>query len=182
MGTLPKTQKEAKEQGVVRYFTGKPCIHGHISPRFTTSRNCQECLRRRNRKRTKKDYWTDYGDEAYKEKKRQRSKEWYEQNKLYKNDYNAKRKEVLKRASVATEKGEIEIKKIQLRTRLLTLTTGIQHEVDHIIPLVHPEVSGLNTPANLQILTREQNKQKGTRFIAEEHEWKRPPKGPRGKS
>ena len=181
MEELPKTQKEALKRGATRYFTGKPCIYGHIAARFTKSRNCQECLRSRNRKRTKKDYWTDYGNDVYKEKKREYSREWYEQNKLQKNDSNAKRKKVLKRASVATEKGKVEIKKIQLRTQLFTLTTGIPHELDHIIPLMHPLVSGLHVPANLQILTREQNKAKGTRFVPEEHEWKRPPKGPRGK-
>lgn len=174
MEQLPKTHKEALEKGTVRYFTGRPCKHGHIAPRFTSSKNCEKCVQIRNRRRTRNNYWADYGDESYKEKKRQNTRKWHEQNKFQKVYNDRKRKEVLKRASVATEKGKTEIKKIQLRTKLLTLTTGIQHEVDHIIPLVHPDVTGLHVPANLQTLTSEQNKAKGARFVPEEHEWKKP--------
>jgi hypothetical protein len=37
-------------------------------------------------------------------------------------------------------------------------------EVDHIIPLKHAQVSGLHTPANLQILTRTENRRKGNKW------------------
>jgi len=36
------TRKEAKEQGLKRYFTGKPCKHGHVSERLTYG-GCIEC-------------------------------------------------------------------------------------------------------------------------------------------
>jgi hypothetical protein len=26
-----------------RYFTGKPCRHGHVAPRYTCNRVCLEC-------------------------------------------------------------------------------------------------------------------------------------------
>ena len=172
---LPKTRKQALEQGVTQYFTGKPCKFGHVAPRFTHNRNCKECVHRRNRKRTKNNYWTEYGDsDAYKEKKRAYAREWYEQNKDRKDNYSAKRREYVKRATVGSDEDQIKVKKIHLRARLLSLETGIPHEVDHIIPLIHPLVSGLHTSANLQILTREDNKAKGARFIPEEHEWKKP--------
>jgi|13_taG_2_1085334.scaffolds.fasta_scaffold03460_1 hypothetical protein len=45
------TRKEAKAAGLQRYFTGKPCKHGHVSGRLTSGGNCQECLDRR--------YWGD---------------------------------------------------------------------------------------------------------------------------
>jgi group I intron endonuclease len=32
---LPRTRQEAKDKGEKHYFTGQPCTHGHISPRFT---------------------------------------------------------------------------------------------------------------------------------------------------
>jgi 5-methylcytosine-specific restriction endonuclease McrA len=49
----------------------------------------------------------------------------------------------------------------------LTGATGIRHEVDHIIPLRHPRICGLHIPANLQILTSDQNKRKSNQFQAE---------------
>lgn len=42
----------------------------------------------------------------------------------------------------------------------LTKETGIQHEVDHIVPLCGVEVSGLHVPWNLQIITQEANRRK----------------------
>jgi len=35
--------KVAKREGAIRYSTGKPCKRGHISDRFTSSRQCVEC-------------------------------------------------------------------------------------------------------------------------------------------
>lgn len=37
------SRKEAIEKGLKRYFTGKPCIHGHIDQRFTASSACLTC-------------------------------------------------------------------------------------------------------------------------------------------
>ena len=38
---------EAKAKGLKRYFTGKPCKQGHISPKQVSNGNCSECLRER---------------------------------------------------------------------------------------------------------------------------------------
>ena len=40
---LPRTRAEAKALGSKRYFTGKPCKHGHLAERFTSSRGCVVC-------------------------------------------------------------------------------------------------------------------------------------------
>jgi hypothetical protein len=37
------TRKEAKEQGLELYFTGKPCKYGHISQRRVSDYQCLEC-------------------------------------------------------------------------------------------------------------------------------------------
>lgn len=37
------TLKEACEQGASRYFTGKACKRGHMSPRFVANQTCIEC-------------------------------------------------------------------------------------------------------------------------------------------
>ena len=37
------TRKEAQQQGLSHYFTGKPCKHGHIAKRYTSTKICFEC-------------------------------------------------------------------------------------------------------------------------------------------
>lgn len=35
----------AKATGAIKYFTGRPCVNGHVAPRYTQSGTCSECLR-----------------------------------------------------------------------------------------------------------------------------------------
>jgi hypothetical protein len=37
------TRKEAARQGLTRYYTGKPCSHGHDAERYTHITRCVEC-------------------------------------------------------------------------------------------------------------------------------------------
>ena len=46
----------------------------------------------------------------------------------------------------------------------LTEETGIQHEVDHIKPIAK---GGLHAPWNLQVLTMEENRSKGAKWLSE---------------
>jgi hypothetical protein len=39
----PITRKRAKARGRKHFFTGKPCIRGHIAKRFVSTKNCIEC-------------------------------------------------------------------------------------------------------------------------------------------
>jgi hypothetical protein len=47
------TRAEAKSQGLKRYFTGEPCIYGHISERYASAKQCVECST--NRGKSKKE-------------------------------------------------------------------------------------------------------------------------------
>ena len=42
------SRKEAKEQGLKRYFTGNPCKHGHIAERHVSYGDCRECTAKRS--------------------------------------------------------------------------------------------------------------------------------------
>lgn len=46
----------------------------------------------------------------------------------------------------------------------LSLITGIEHQVDHVIPLNGLSVCGLHVPWNLQVITREQNSRKSNQL------------------
>lgn len=51
--------------------------------------------------------------------------------------------------------------------RTLSLATGFEHHVDHIVPLKGRTVCGLHVLANLRVITAEQNKRKSNRLIEE---------------
>lgn len=62
------SQKEASNQGLLYYFTGKPCKHGHISYRMVKGGVCRECkniLGKKNRE-INKDYMKTYAKEWHK--------------------------------------------------------------------------------------------------------------------
>lgn len=38
-------REEARQRGLRRYFTGKPCNHGHLCERYVSNTHCVECKR-----------------------------------------------------------------------------------------------------------------------------------------
>lgn len=59
------------------------------------------------------------------------------------------------------------IKAIYREAARLSSETGVEHHVDHIIPLQGELVSGLHVESNLQILPWHENVTKGNRFEVE---------------
>lgn len=79
------TRKEAIEQGLTRYFDGKPCKKGHISEKHTTNYTCVICHKEKQKKlyeenpekyksARKLQYWTNP------EQSRKKSRDWREIN------------------------------------------------------------------------------------------------------
>lgn len=76
---------------------------------------------------------------------------------------NSKRASYITRMILSTPPwvSNVELQVIKLRMQWLTEATGIQHNIDHIVPLSHPLVCGLTVPWNLRIIPRAPNLSKG---------------------
>ena len=157
MKTCTKCQQQKSEtEFYVRSDTGK--LHSW----------CKSCKHqsgadwnRRNKQRH-----SELNAQWYEENKEQHlsnSKTWYENNKARKLMTVTARE---KRCIQATPSWVDKSKTLDFYTEAKRLTekTGIPHEVDHIIPLNGKNVSGLNVPNNLQILTREENRRKANKY------------------
>src|ERR1035437_8848022 len=97
-----------------------------------------------------------------KEKSDQNKRKWEKNNPGKMNAKTAKRRAAKLQATPKLTKAQHkEIQAFYIEAVRLTNTTGISHEVDHIIPLQGKTVSGLHVPWNLQILTASENASKG---------------------
>jgi hypothetical protein len=101
---------------------------------------------------------------AYNAEYRAKNKAWLL---AYYRDYNAMKKAVIRVATPAWA-DRAEIKRIYKEAVLLTLATGEQYHVDHIVPIISDRVCGLHVPANLRIITESENCQKGNRWWPED--------------
>lgn len=87
-----------------------------------------------------------------------------EQYKISKRKGYAKRRAVKKQAAVAWANQEA-ILQIYALAEQLTAETGIQHHVDHIVPLTSNLVCGLHWEGNLQVLTAAENMRKHNKLM-----------------
>lgn len=173
MGKLVISREEALKIGLSKYFTGKPCKYGHVDERYIGSRLCVACMALRNKKRDKENYrkyWESYCTEEVKNKRTEKARKRRELNPYKARKFRKLRKRRLAQATIQCEKDKIVVAEMYIKARRLTLETGIEHCVDHIIPLAHKDVCGLHTAANLQIMTSKDNRKKGTSFDPAEHE------------
>lgn len=59
---------------------------------------------------------------------------------------------------------KIEVRNIYVEAKTLTKITGVQHDVDHIIPLKGKNVCGLHVESNLRVITADENRRKHNQF------------------
>lgn len=103
-----------------------------------------------------------------KEKVLQSNRQWRKNNpdKARENDVRCRYRRYKARPAWLTVEQQKQINTIYKECRRMTIETGIQYHVDHIVPINGETVCGLHIPENLQILTASENCSKRNSFNA----------------
>lgn len=155
------SRKQAEAQGLKYYFTGDTCKNGHVDKRRVSNSTCVSCENIVTKKwqAANKEHKSEY-DKIYHPKY---FKKYYKTNKSAVLARSHKRRAAEIQATPMWYEHE-EIMNLYQECRDISVSTGIQHHVDHIIPLRGSNVCGLHCLANLQILTASDNLSKGNKL------------------
>lgn len=183
------SRADALRLGRKRYFTGEPCRSGHVAERQSSNGSCLVChaLRMRtggaNTRREAVRRWRENNPDFYRqfyansEAERARSKarrkpsaasardtaRWRSRNPEKARAVNANSNAIRRECCPPWADREA-IRAIYRECRRITRETGIEHHVDHIIPVRGRRVCGLHVPENLRIITAEENLRKSNRL------------------
>lgn len=168
-------RQEAIKQGLLRYFTGKPCLRGHMAERAVSHRGCLQChaddqfIRQaknpeHQRAIDKKSRENRPWNSLRHTKSHHSTEEW--KRKL---EYHSVKSHERRNYSIGTLSIDIRSKLFKLQNGLCNgcacdLVPGFH--LDHIVPLVR---GGLNVNSNVQLLCPTCNLSKGSKTM---QEWK----------
>lgn len=153
--------------GAKRYFTGQPCVRGHVAERFVSTKACTVCSASFVKDWTRKNIRRVVAKNraraaANPEKAKAWRRAWYVANQAKCFARNKLRKESLKqRTPPWADLDAIDAIYAEAKARRLA---GEDVCVDHIIPLNGKTVSGLHVADNLQIIDSRLNKAKSNHF------------------
>ena len=184
----PTTRSEAKKTGNKYYFTGQPCVRGHIALRKTKG-TCVECMKEdwaidnEKRKEKPKSEAAKAAGRRYYEKNMEMVKARSfarpaEEKRHHKLNYKQANPELYKaftsvrkrrhRAATPkwiTKEEKLAMRQLYLEAQRLTKMTGERYVVDHIVPLINDSVCGLHVPWNLRVMTQEENLKKSNKLL-----------------
>lgn len=132
-------RREAVAQGQTHYFTGIACRKGHVAPRYTKTATCVDCSREGVAT------WAA-GNPAARAQKRKAGK-------------------ASKLQRTPSWSNPEECARVYAEAAALTATTGIEHHVDHEIPLRGKLVSGLHVHQNLRVMVGAENLLKSNHYV-----------------
>lgn len=163
-------RQEAIAVSAPRYFTGKPCAHGHVAERYVASKTCVECgnaaanvAKAKNRQKyvTTSVAWGRANPAKLAEYQRRRNAKRPGQRNLWTANYRSAKE--FRQPSWLSAAQLAEMDSIYGYCSALR-QVGLDYHVDHIVPLRGQSVSGLHVPWNLQVLPGSENMSKGNTF------------------
>jgi 5-methylcytosine-specific restriction endonuclease McrA len=100
------------------------------------------------------------------ERHRENYSHWSKTNLDKKAAYSAKRRsaKLQRTPKWLTKEQLIEIETMYAKAKEMQTLTGVEHHVDHIVPLQGDNVSGLHVPWNLQVISAIENVKKGNKW------------------
>jgi hypothetical protein len=161
---------KAVEMNLARYFTGKPCKHGHISERYMKTRTCIQCsniegairiIKNKDAQLARQKKWRD----ANKDRIKESARAWL-QNNRHKHVANRKSREAAKIQRTPPWLNDGQKFEIECVYRYCSALRefGLDYHVDHIVPMRGENVSGLHAPWNLQVIKASENLSKNNRM------------------
>jgi 5-methylcytosine-specific restriction endonuclease McrA len=162
------TRQEAIEQGLVRYFTGKPCIHGHIDERLLSSGQCKECdrlkaVRYYSENAKKVLIRTRQHHSINRDEKNAKALQWAKENPNIRAHHRAARRAAMLQAIPKWADKDAILLKYKERNCMNKLT-GLPHHVDHIVPLQGKNICGLHVAENLRVILARDNLSKNNNW------------------
>ena len=139
------------KQGLMKYFTGKPCKRNHIAPRYVSDGSCIDCAALRC-----KIFQTENKD------KKSGYQERYRRKNLDKMAAKEARRRVSKFDATPRWLSKEQLDEIQ---SIYTFAQEMGYHVDHIVPLKNRNVCGMHVPWNLRAITPIENMSKHNKLI-----------------
>lgn len=158
-------RKEAILQGLVTYFTGKPCKYGHVANRRTVNGFCTACEKVKNNSEFRQEYMAEYASNN-KEKIKEIAARWVQNNKGKVNSFTAARHTAkMKRQPTWLSKEQKQyIRCLYQLSAMRSRESDIKWHVDHVVPLQGENVSGLHVPWNLKVIPAADNIKKTNKW------------------
>jgi 5-methylcytosine-specific restriction endonuclease McrA len=186
------TRQEAIQNGAHKYFTGEPCVHGHIAERYVVSRGCIECLKTKPGpatplvERRARHLALLAGETTYRgktcprghsslrstcdgqclqcKKEAQEARERTDKS-YFKSDHWRQKHKIVVKMRIAAQRAQTPKWASKAKIRQIYTNCPPGYHVDHIVPIKGKNVCGLHVEYNLQYLTNKENARKGNRFV-----------------